>query len=96
SGGKTTLADRYRDLFRLNVTDRANGNEAIIGLLGSTPALSEFMKSYVGNITKVELERILPAYGLSLDSTGKSSQLRVGRELNEDQKRLLQSMGYRD
>ena len=96
SGGKTTLADRYRDLFRLNVTDRANGNEAIIGLLGSTPALSEFMKSYVGNITKVELERILPAYGLSLGSTGKSSQLRVGRELNEDQKRLLQSMGYRD
>jgi hypothetical protein len=96
SGAKTTLADRYRDLFRLNVTDRANGNEAIIELLGSTPALSEFMKSYVGNITKVELERILPAYGLSLDSTGKSSQLRVGRELNENQKRLLQSMGYRD
>ena len=39
SGGKTTLADRYRELFNGGVTDGANGNEAIIRLLGSSPAL---------------------------------------------------------
>ena len=96
SGGKTTLADRYRDLFGRRVTDKADGNEAIIGVLGSTPAFRDFTKSYVENSTKVELERILPAYGLSLDSTGKSSQLRVSPELNEDQKLVLHSLGYRN
>ena len=96
SGGKTTLADRYRDLFSRRFTDKADGNEAIISLLGSTPAFREFTKSYVENNTKVELERILPSYGLSLDSTGKSSQLRVNPELNEDQKLLLRSLGHRN
>jgi predicted metalloprotease with PDZ domain len=93
SGGKTTLADRYRDLFSRHVTDKADGNEAIIAVLSSTPAFRDFTKSYVENSTKVELERILPAYGLSLDSTGKSSQLRVSPKLNEDQKLVLRSLG---
>jgi hypothetical protein len=96
SGGKATLADRYRDLFSRRFTDKADGNEAIIALLGSTPASSDFTKSYVENSTKVELERILPAYGLSLDSTGKSSQLRVSPQLDENQKLLLRSMGNRN
>jgi len=93
SGGKTKLADRYRDLFSRHVTDKADGNEVIIAVLGSTPAVRDFTKSYVENSTKVELERILPAYGLSLDSTGKSSQLRVRPKLNEDQKLVLRSLG---
>jgi predicted metalloprotease with PDZ domain len=96
SGGKTTLADRYRDLFRGQFTDGADGNEAIISVLGSTPAFRGFMKSYVENSTQVELKQILPAYGLSLDSTGRGSQLRVGGDLNEDQKLLLRSLGYRN
>ncbi|HEY6659537.1 MAG TPA: hypothetical protein VI031_00290 [Pyrinomonadaceae bacterium] len=94
SAGRTTLADRYRDLFSRRVTDKADGNEAIIALLGSTPAFSDFTKSYIENSTRVELERILPAYGLSLDSTGKSSQLRVSPDLKEDQKLVLRSLGY--
>ena len=96
SGSKTTLADRYRDLFSGRVADGANGNEVIIALLGSPPAVSHFTKSYVENSTQLELKRILPAYGLSLESAGKGSQLRVSRDLNEEQKRLLQSLGYRD
>jgi predicted metalloprotease with PDZ domain len=96
SGGKTALADKYRDLFSRPVADKADGNEAIIAVLGSTPAFHDFTKSYVENSTKVELERILPAYGFSLDSTGKNSQLRVSPQLNEDQKLLLRSLGYRN
>jgi predicted metalloprotease with PDZ domain len=96
SGSKRTLADRYRDLFSGRVADGANGNEVIIALLGSPPAVSHFTKSYVENSTQLELKRILPAYGLSLESAGKGSQLRVSRDLNEEQKRLLQSLGYRD
>ena len=94
SGGQTTLADRYRDLFSGHFADSANGNEVIIAVLGSAPAVSHFTKSFVENGTQLELMRILSAYGLSLESAGRGSQLRVSGGLNEDQKRLLRSLGY--
>ena len=96
SGGKLTLADRYRDLFSRRVAANANGNEVIIAVLDSAPAMSGFAKSYVENSTKLELEQVLPAYGLTLDSSGKKSQLRVSRDLNAEQKQLLRSLGYRN
>jgi predicted metalloprotease with PDZ domain len=95
SGGATTLAEKYRELFRRRAADHVNGNEVIIGVLGSSPVIREFTKTYIENSNKLELERLLPAYGLTLDSSGRSSQLRVGRDLNGDQKRLLRSLGYR-
>lgn len=96
SGGKTTLAAVYRDLFNGGVTDGADGNEAIIRVLGSSPASKDFVKAYVENSKEIELEQLLPAYGLQLDSSGKTLQLRVSRELNDDQKQLLRSLGYRN
>ena len=96
SGGKFTLADRYRELFSRRAAANANGNEAIIAVLDSAPAMSGFAKSYVESSTKLELEQLLPAYGLTLDSSGKKSQLRVSRDLNDEQKQLLRSLGYRN
>jgi predicted metalloprotease with PDZ domain len=96
SGGRLMLADRYRELFSRRVAANANGNEAIIAVLDSAPAMSGFAKSYVENSTKLELEHVLPAYGLTLDSSGKKSQLRVSRNLNNEQKQLLRSLGYRN
>ncbi len=58
SGGKTTLADRYRELFNGGVADSANGNEAIIAVLGSSPAMRDFTKSYIENSAKLELEQL--------------------------------------
>jgi predicted metalloprotease with PDZ domain len=95
SAGKITLADRYRDLFNGGVTEHAQGNEAIINVLGSSPALKGFAKAYIENSSDLDLEQALPVYGLQLDTNGKSSQLRVGRDLDTNQKRLLRSLGYR-
>jgi hypothetical protein len=64
-------------------------------VLDAAPAMSGFAKSYVEASTKLELEQVLPAYGLTLDSSGKKSQLRVIRVLNDEQKQLLRSLGYR-
>ena len=94
SGGKTTLADKYRELFSRPVADHVSGNDVIIAVLGSSPAVHDFTKAYVENSTKLELERLLPAYGLTLDSSGMSSRLQVNRELTTDQKRLLRSLGF--
>ena len=95
SGGAAALADRYRELFDGRVAANANGNDAIISLLDSAPAMSGFAKLYVAGKTKIALEQLLPAYGLTLDTSGKKSQIRVNRDLDAEQKQLLRSLGYR-
>ena len=96
SGGHRTLADSYRDLFSSRLTDGADGNEAIISVLGSSPVSRSFIKTYVENSTAVDLSKVLPAYGMSVLFTGKGFQLRVEGDLNQDQKQLLRSLGYQD
>ena len=96
SGGKAVLADRYRELFDGRVAANANANEAIIAVLDAAPAMSGFGKLYVETNTKLELEQLLPAYGLRVDSSGKPSQLQVNGNLSPEQKQLLRSLGYRD
>ena len=40
TAGKTTLADRYRELFKVGVAANENGNEAIIKVAGfASPAM---------------------------------------------------------
>jgi len=96
SGGQTVLADKYRALFTRQTAEHANGNDVIIALLGSSPAAKDLTKSYIENGTKLELERLLPPYGFTLDSSGRESQLRVRQDLNAEQKQLLRSLGYRN
>jgi predicted metalloprotease with PDZ domain len=94
SSGKTALADRYRDLFGRRFADGMDGNDVIISVLALSPASRDFAKSYIENSKRLELEQMLPAFGLSLDLSGKSSQLRVKPDLDAEQKRLLHSLGY--
>jgi hypothetical protein len=96
SGGQRTLANSYRDLFSGRLTDGADGNEAIIGVLGSTPVSRSFLKAYVEDSTAVDLNKVLSAYGMSVLFTGNGSQLRVDGDLNQDQKQLLRSLGHQD
>jgi len=95
SGGATTLADRYRELFARHAAANVNGNEAIIALLDSPPAMNGFARVFVETKARLELEQVLPSYGLTLNSSGKQSQLSVNPDLNAEQKRLLRSLGYR-
>jgi len=94
SGGKATLADRYRELFNGGAADGANGNEAIIKVLGSTPALKDFTKSHIEKRGPLKLEELVREYGLQLHWSGMNTQLTVGPKLDEDQKQVLRSLGY--
>jgi hypothetical protein len=95
SGGATTLADRYRELFARHAAANVNGNEAIIALLDSPPAMNGFARVFVETKAKLELEQVLPSYGLTLNSSGKQSQLSVNPDLSAEQKRLLRSLAFR-
>lgn len=59
SGGKTSVLDRYRELFGDPATDRANGNEVIIRLLSSTPAAADLVKKHIEGSKPLELESVL-------------------------------------
>ena len=96
SGGKTTLASRYRELFSTGIAERADGNEVIIKLLSSSPATIELAKAYVSGKKDLELEPLLASYGLVLDTSLKSSRLDVNKQVDGNQKRLLKTLGYSD
>jgi hypothetical protein len=94
SGGKTTLASRYRELFSPGMANRGDGNDVIIKLLSSTPEAAELATAYISGKKDLELDRYLASYGLVLDTSGKSSRLIVVENLDPNQKRLLKSLGY--
>ena len=94
SGGKTTLASRYRELFSPGTADRGDGNDVIIRLLSSTPAAAELARAYISGKKDLELEPFLGSYGLVLDTSAKNSRLNVSAKIDADQKRLLKSLGY--
>jgi len=95
SNGKNTLADRYRLLFNLHTPERANSNEVIINLLRTSPATNDFARSYIESRAAIKLERFLPAFGLEIDASGQNTHLIVNKQLNQEQQRLLRSLGYR-
>ena len=96
SGGKSTLADRYRALFKSHPDDRANANEVIASLLDSSVATKGFSQSYVESRSVVELERFLPPYGIQVDSNGPRTHLSVRKGITKNQRQLWRSLGYRD
>jgi hypothetical protein len=57
--------------------------------------MNGFARRFVESKAKLELEQVLPSYGLTLNSSGKQTELRVNNDLNAEQKKLLRSLGYR-
>jgi predicted metalloprotease with PDZ domain len=94
SGGKTTLLSVYRQLFSEGMAQTGEGNDVIIKLLSSTPEAAELATAYISGKKDLELDRYLASYGLVLDTSRKSSRLVVSNKLDENQKRLLKSLGY--
>jgi len=94
SSGRNRLINLYRELFS-KAPEPADGNEAIISLLSSSPAEADLARKYIQSSKELELESTLASYGLRLDTTGKSSTFRLNNELRPDQKLLLKSLGYR-
>jgi hypothetical protein len=94
SAGKNTLLGLYRELFSASAADGADGNDVIIKLLSSTPETIDLATDYISGKKDLELDRHLASHGLVLDTSGKSSRLVVSSKLDENQKRLLKSLGY--
>ena len=95
SGGVSTLRDQYRSLFANFADKPADANDVIIRMLTLSPATSDFVKSYVEAGKGINLEEILPDFGIKVDKADSRTELRIIRELRDEQKKLLRSLGYR-
>jgi len=93
---RASLDDVYAELFRLSATGQGSANETIIGLLVEHEGLKTFARDYVESAAKIDLEAILPAYGIQVESSGSlATQLIPRHDLDKTQRKLLGCIGYR-
>jgi hypothetical protein len=93
---RASLDDVYAELFRLSATGQRSANETIISLLSEREGLKTFARDYVERAAKIDLEAILPAYGIQVGSSGSGrTELIPSRDLTQTQRKLLGCIGYR-
>ena len=89
--GRSSLAALYPELFR-SASEPADANEVIIRLMTSSPSTSSFGKAYIEGTDRIDLKRVLSSFGFQI---GSDAQISVLKDLTNEQKKLLQSLGYR-
>jgi len=93
SGGRRSLDDLYVDLFRHFPlgSEAKDGNESVVSALED----QQFAGGFITGASTIELETLLPSYGLRARSFGSRMQLQVAETLTASQRALLESLGYR-
>jgi predicted metalloprotease with PDZ domain len=87
-----SLDDVYAELFRLPATGQSSANETIIRILGSHEDLKSLTRNYVENAVPVNLEPIISAYGIHLQSGPGgfgTTKLSLDRNSDSSQRKLL-------
>ena len=97
SQSRRSLDDVYQELFRSYApgADRADGNEAIIKVLNKLDGDEQFSREYIQNPGSINLESLLPDYGMRLNHAGGQPQLLIDGRVDKEQRELLGSLGYR-
>ena len=97
SHSRRSLDDVYHELFRRfpRGAGRADGNASIISVLIKQDGDEQFGKQYIQNPGSINLESILPAFGMRLNTSGGRHQLLIDDAISKEQRDLLGSLGYR-
>lgn len=96
TGGRHSLDDVYRELFRRYPASgaRANGNTAVIAALSRLGAMQEFVRKYVLNASVIDLESAITPFGLRTEHSGARTRVVVADSLKRSQRDLLRQLGY--
>ncbi len=106
SGGKHSLDDVYRELFRQHrlanestTTSKEphrsiEGNEATIAILSHAAGMQSFASSFVQRAVAIDLESELAQFGLRVERLGLRWHVSVNEQLNKRQRDLLRELGY--
>jgi hypothetical protein len=98
TGGKRSLDDVYRALFRRAQSGSRgrDGNTVVLEGLEEMPGGRELTDRFVKGVQKIDLAAELQPYGLRLDKTGARSRVTVSGSLLSSQRDLLRQIGYND
>ena len=97
TGGRRTLDDALRELFRRNSTTSApaDGNAAVTSALdASLGAEANFTHSYVRSSRKIDLAEELRPYGLIVSAGPGRTRIAASESLSGSQRALLRQIGY--
>jgi len=98
TGGKNSLDDVYRTLFRRHglKAAREDGSHAVLNTLGGTGGMEDFARRYVEGQTEINLAAELAPFGLRLEAAGARTRVVVGDSLDKSQRDLLKKFGYNE
>lgn len=96
TGGKQSLDDVYRDLFRRYHVARGkpDGNAAVTGILGDTGGMQRFTKRHVDDAMPIDPASSIAPYGLDVAPGGFRTRIVVAASLSRSQRDLLRKLGY--
>ncbi|HEX8160775.1 MAG TPA: hypothetical protein VF538_02665 [Pyrinomonadaceae bacterium] len=93
TGGKRSLDDVYRALFRRAHAGGRDGNAVVLEALEETAGGSDFTGRFIRGAVKIDLAAELQTYGLLLQRTGARSRVTVSTPLRGSQRDLLRQFG---
>jgi predicted metalloprotease with PDZ domain len=98
TGGKNSLADVYRELFRRHARGNtpSDGNRAVVQILGSTGDTRAFVERYVEAGTELTLPPLIEPFGLRVEPGGARTHVGVSESLDSAQRELLRKLGYNE
>ena len=98
TGGKHSLDDVYRELFRRHHAARvkSDGNAAVIGILNEIGGMQSFTERHIGNAQRIDLLSSIAPYGLDVAPGGVRTRVVVAASLSRTQRDLLRKLGYTD
>jgi predicted metalloprotease with PDZ domain len=98
TGGRNSLDDAYRELFRRFGGERAGeeGNAAVAAVLGGLPGMADFTERFVRQPTAISLASAVAPFGLVVEPGGVRTHLGVSPDLERPQRELLRKLGYNE
>jgi hypothetical protein len=72
---------------------KLEGNKAISSLISDAVG-QEFVKGYLETATRVELENVLPQYGIKVLDSGVKKRLQIADTLTNEQRQVLRAIGH--
>lgn len=96
TGGKRSLDDVYRQLFRRHreTEARVDGNTAVLSALNEPADMREFTRQYVEGASAIDLGAMIAPFGLRVESVGVRARVLVADSLKREQRDLLRKFGY--
>src|SRR5438105_2055810 len=98
TGGRSSLDAVYRELFRRygQGGGRADGNRAVVEVLGGMPGMRDFVERYVVGASEIDLGARIEAFGLRVEPGGARTHVGVAASLDRPQRELLRKLGYNE